>query len=126
MHAMTNLGRRWTLEEEEFIWRNRGRLTARAMGVQVNRSAAAVLDRLALLRELEQQHTATPERQAVTDEVCRYLRWRSWPAAYPGKKPNAACKTCARSWTNQTSSSCVDRTGHCGAGWNSSAADART
>lgn len=73
MHAMTNLGRRWTLEEESFIWRNQGRLTSRVMGEKINRSAAAVLDRLALLRELEQQHTATPERQAVTDEVCRHL-----------------------------------------------------
>ncbi len=70
---MTNLGRRWTLEEERYIWRNQGRLTSRELGARINRSAAAVLDRLALLRELEQQHTATPERQAVTDEVCRYL-----------------------------------------------------
>lgn len=73
MHAMSNLGRRWSLEEEQFIWRNQGRLTSRVLGEKLNRSPAAVLDRLALLRKRATEDAATPERQAVTDEVCRYL-----------------------------------------------------
>lgn len=73
MHAMTNLGRRWTDAEEIYIWRNRGHMTSRVLGEKLNRSPAAVLDRLALLRKRASEDAATPERQAVTDEVCRYL-----------------------------------------------------
>ena len=65
--------RRWTREEERFIWSNRERMTANQLGAFVQRSSDAVLDKLKALRTEAYRGITGPERQAIADEVCKHL-----------------------------------------------------
>ena len=65
--------RPWEEGEDQYLWKNRNRLSPREMSKFLGRSKNAVMDRMSKLRAWHERESAGPDRQIVADEVVKEL-----------------------------------------------------